>query len=48
MFDRMISVDWSGAGTETTSVDLRIAKFDAALKETILVPRSQQSRSWIR
>ena len=48
MSDRMISLDWSGAGSETKSVDLRIAKFDAALKEPIIVRRSDQNRSWTR
>jgi hypothetical protein len=48
MFDRMISVDWSGAGKETKRVDLRIAKFDAALKQPIVVRQSDQSRSWTR
>ncbi len=29
MFDRIISVDWSGAGNEADGVDLRVAIFDA-------------------
>ena len=28
MFDRCISIDWSGAGTETERVDLRVVEAD--------------------
>ena len=58
MFDRIISVDWSGAARETTGVDLRIAAFDAALNQSRIVPRPhyrgplvrwsrQAFRSWL-
>jgi hypothetical protein len=45
MFDRIISVDWSGAGSETEGVDLRVALFDAARKEPRIVDRVYQKRS---
>jgi hypothetical protein len=51
MFDRIISVDWSGAGSETEGVDLRIAVFDAALNQPRVVDRIHQNRnfaSWSR
>jgi hypothetical protein len=51
MFDRLISVDWSGAGSETGGVDLRVAIFDAATNEATIVDRTHRSRtvvSWSR
>ncbi len=51
MFDRIISVDWSGAGSETEGVDLRIAVFDSARSQSIIVDRPYQKRtvaSWSR
>ena len=39
MFDRIISVDWSGAGSETDGVDLRIAVFDGATNQSFIVDR---------
>lgn len=51
MFNRIISVDWSGAGTESDGVDLRIAVFDADKSEAVIVDRPYQKRtvvSWSR
>lgn len=51
MFDRIISVDWSGAGSETEGVDLRIAMFDAATNQSVILDRPYQKRtvvSWSR
>jgi hypothetical protein len=51
MFDRMISVDWSGAGLETDAVDLRVVVFDTEHKEPRVVDRSRRDRniaSWSR
>lgn len=51
MFDRIISVDWSGAGSEENGVDLRIAVFDAQSGESMIVNRPYQNRtvvSWSR
>lgn len=51
MFDRIISVDWSGAGSETDGVDLRIAVFDAQTAKSMIVDRPYQNRtvvSWSR
>jgi hypothetical protein len=51
MFDRIISVDWSGAGTETTRVDLRVAVFDATEDKSFIenAPfRSRSIASWSR
>lgn len=51
MFDRIISVDWSGAGSESEGVDLRIVVFDAAKNQSIIVDRPYQKRtvvSWSR
>src|SRR5712691_9230046 len=51
MFDRIISVDWSGAGRETDGVDLRIAAFDAATNQSFIVTRPYKKRtvaSWSR
>jgi hypothetical protein len=45
MFDRIISVDWSGAGVEMDGVDLRIAVFDAATNSSFIVDRTYQKRS---
>lgn len=51
MFDRIISVDWSGAGSESEGVDLRIAMFDAKTGDALIVHRPYQNRtvaSWTR
>ena len=51
MFDRIISVDWSGAGSEAQSVDLRIALFDSATNVPLVVDRPHKKRtvsSWSR
>jgi hypothetical protein len=51
MFERIISIDWSGADRETIGVDLRVAMFDARIGKSFLVDRSYQSRkavSWSR
>lgn len=51
MFDRIISVDWSGAGSETKGVDLRIAVFDAAKNQSQIVDPPYRKRtvvSWSR
>jgi hypothetical protein len=45
MFDRIISVDWSGALGEANGVDLRIAAFDAALDRSFIVDRPHRNRS---
>jgi hypothetical protein len=49
MFKRIISIDWSGAATETKSVALRIAQHDVERGESVLVnPTGKTSRSWSR
>jgi hypothetical protein len=51
MFDRIISVDWSGAGSEIDGVDLRIAIFDPTTNQSVIVDRPYQKRtvvSWSR
>ena len=55
MFDRIFSVDWSGAGTETETetdgVDLRVAAFDAKPNRSIIMNRTYQNKevaSWSR
>ncbi len=51
MFDRIISVDWSGAASETKGVDLRIAAFDTATNQSRIVSRPHPNRtvvSWSR
>jgi hypothetical protein len=51
VFDRIISVDWSGAGVETDGVDLRIAVFDAATNQATILDRPHRNRtavSWSR
>lgn len=46
MFDRIISIDWSGAGRDTSGVDLRVAAFDAANgPEACIVDRRYGERS---
>lgn len=47
MFDRIISVDWSGAGTEDKPVNLRIAAFDAASNRAWIVRHSRGDRTFI-
>jgi len=48
MFDRIISVDWSGAGHETDGVDLRVAMFDEWIGKSWLVDRKYQGRNVTR
>ena len=51
MFDRIISIDWSGAGSEAEGVDLRISMFDAATNECSILNRrkgNQEFHSWSR
>jgi hypothetical protein len=51
MFDRIISVDWSGAGNDSEGVDLRIAMFYAKTGHAQIVNRPYQNRtvaSWSR
>ena len=49
MFDRIISVDWSGAASETKGVDLRIAVFDAAaLNQSRIVDRPHHNGRPVR
>ena len=51
MFDRIISVDWSGAGSEKKPVALRVAVFDAATSESSIVACREGKRnraSWSR
>ena len=51
MFDRIISVDWSGAATENDGVDLRVATFDAltGISEILDRPYGRPGiRSWTR
>jgi hypothetical protein len=51
VFDRLISVDWSGAGTDTDQVDLRVAMFDSQRPGAeILAPpgKRRESKSWSR
>jgi hypothetical protein len=51
MFDRIISIDWSGAGSEAEGVDLRIAIFDSTTDECSIVNRKrgrQEFHSWSR
>ncbi|HMO83410.1 MAG TPA: hypothetical protein PKC18_00670 [Lacipirellulaceae bacterium] len=51
MFNRIISIDWSGAGSETEGVDLRVATFDASGNKCQIVDRPYTERivvSWTR
>jgi hypothetical protein len=51
MFDRIISIDWSGAGREDEGVDLRIAVFDGVTNQSRIEDRQYQNRtvvSWSR
>lgn len=48
MFDRIISVDWSGADRETIGVDLRVAMFDERIGKSFLVDRRYQGRKVVR
>jgi hypothetical protein len=51
MFERIISVDWSGAGTETMGVDLRVTMFDAATGHSRIINRiygKREVHSWTR
>lgn len=51
MFDRIISIDWSGAGTEGQGVDLRVATHDFATHSSRIVDRPHTGRavaSWSR
>jgi len=51
MFERMISVDWSGAATEADSVDLRVATYDELTQQRQLLNRPFTNRryaSWTR
>ena len=51
MFDRLISVDWSGAGSEENAVNLRVAAWDATLDRACIVRRRRDDRtavSWSR
>ena len=51
MFDRIISVDWSGAATENDGVDLRVATFDALTGISTILDRPYgrpRIRSWTR
>lgn len=51
MFQRIISVDWSGAATENDGVNLRVATFDAVTGVSAIVDRPygrQGIKSWTR
>jgi len=51
MFDRIISIDWSGAGLETKGVDLRVTMFDCESGDCRVVNRRHGNRdvhSWSR
>jgi hypothetical protein len=49
MFNRIISIDWSGAGRESDRVNLRIAVWDARSGQCrIETPPATRSRSWRR
>jgi hypothetical protein len=48
MFDRIISVDWSGASLETSRVDLRVVVFDTAHKQPRVVDPDRNIARWSR
>ena len=48
MFDRIISVDWSGANIETNGTNLRVAAFDAKLNKSLIVDRPHHNRVSVR
>jgi hypothetical protein len=51
MFDRIVSIDWSGAAHETKAVDLRVAEFDTQGQKPVLVdPPNHRpgQRGWSR
>ena len=37
-FERVISIDWSGAGTETDTVDLRVAMYESKTDKFSIPP----------
>jgi len=45
MFQRIISVDWSGAGNEMDGVDLRVAMFDGQRETSDIVPAPNTGRT---
>jgi hypothetical protein len=47
MFDRIIYVDWSGAGREDEGVDMRVAFFDAVTNQSWIEHRQYQNRTVI-
>lgn len=51
MFDRIVSIDWAGAGTETEGVDLRIVMYDGGTNRSEIISRTVNNRtvkSWSR
>jgi len=48
MFERLISIDWSGAGLDTKRVDLRIAQWTQDGSVLIPPPSRLAARSWSR
>jgi hypothetical protein len=46
MFDRIISVDWSGAASEGDGVDLRVATFEGKTNQATIVDRQVGNRSF--
>jgi len=48
-FERLISIDWSGAGSDSMRCGLRVAQWTSATGPTLLSPSSKPSvRSWSR
>lgn len=51
MFERIISIDWSGANVENLGVDLRVTSFDGGTDECHIINRHHGNRefvSWTR
>lgn len=48
MFERLISIDWSGASSDTSRVDLRIAQWTQAGATLVPPPSRLRARSWPR
>jgi len=47
MFDRLISVDWSGAGKESDGVALRVATYDKCTDQAVILDRQEADCTFV-
>lgn len=48
MFERLISIDWSGAGAEPARVALRVAEWSSGGAKLVAPPSARGARNWSR